>query len=77
MLLPQTYANARLVWFAGAFRANRWLLAVVSQPAGIPGMRSEHRSQKNTRTQDDHITENGWEQARDHHETKPEQPGKD
>lgn len=57
--------------------ANRGLLAVVSEPAGIPGMRSEHRSQKDTRTEDDHVADSGWEQTREHHEAKPEQPHQD
>jgi hypothetical protein len=40
-------------------------------------MRSEHTSQQDTRTQDDHIADSGREQARDRDETKPDQPGKD
>jgi hypothetical protein len=50
------------------------LLAVVSEPAGIPGMRPEHRSQEDTRTYDNQVADSGWELAREHHETKPEQP---
>jgi hypothetical protein len=40
-------------------------------------MRSEHRSQEHTRTYDDQVADSGWEQARNHHEAKPAQPGKD
>jgi hypothetical protein len=52
-------------------------LAVVPEPAGIPAMRSERSSQQDTRTEDDHIADNGREQARNHNQTKPDQPGND
>jgi hypothetical protein len=52
-------------------------LAVVSEPAGIPAMRSERSSQQDTRTDDGHIAGSGREQARNHNETKPDQPGHD
>jgi hypothetical protein len=52
------------------------LLAVVSESAGIPGMRSEHSTQEHTRTQDDQVADRGWEQTGNHHEAEPEQPGK-
>lgn len=53
------------------------LLAMVSEPARIPAIRSEPSSQQDTRTQDDDIANSGREQARNHDEAKPDQPGKD
>src|ERR1700679_4118890 len=53
------------------------LLAVVSESAGLAIMRSEHRPQEDTGTQDDDITDSRWEQPGDPHEPNPEPPGKD
>ncbi len=50
---------------------------MVSEPAQIARTRSEHRSQEDTRTEDDHVTNSGWEQPGDHHEAKPKHPGED
>jgi hypothetical protein len=54
-----------------------YLLTVVSEPAGIPGMRSERRSQEHARTYDDQVAQTGWEKAREHDEAQPQQPGND
>jgi hypothetical protein len=50
---------------------------MVSEPAGIPALRSKRHAQQDTRAYDDQITDCGREQARDQDETKPDQPGKD
>ena len=73
--MTRTRSYDRLPELASAERPG--VLAVVSEPAGIPGVRSEHRSQEDTRTEDDQVADSGWEQAGDHHEAKPEQPRKD
>ena len=74
--MTRTRSYDRLPELASAERPGG-LLAVVSEPAGIPGVRSEYRSQEDTRTEDDQVADSGWEQAGDHHEAKPEQPRKE
>jgi hypothetical protein len=59
------------------WRALSRSLAVVPEPAGIPATRSERSSQQDTRTEDDHVADSGREQARNHNQTKPDQPGND
>lgn len=58
-------------------RMERVLLAVVPEPAGIPTICAEHRSQEGTRTYDDHVADGGRKQARNRDEAKPGQPAKD
>ncbi len=53
------------------------LLAVVSEPAGLSAVRSDHSSHEDTGTQDDHVLESGREQIRDHNEADSDQPGDD
>lgn len=50
---------------------------MVSEPAGIPAVPSEHSADQDTGTQDEHIADSGREQARDRDEAKPGQPGDD
>ena len=49
---------------------------MVSEPAGIPTVPTQHAADQDTGTQDEHIADSGREQARDHNDAKPDQPGK-